>query len=282
MNFNAPQSAKAVSIVPSFVSNTQNAAVLAHGPSIVNVGAPNRTIYVQNINERASCAMLRYDLQRIFEDYGCIQQIVAKRNLRLRGQAFIVFDSVDAAKRALESQQGRPLYGKPMVIRFAKFKSDIVSRADGTFDDEHRRIDADRLQRLQTAPKSAALRGLLQTTPNGATIACSAAGSRQTAATSAVSAIASIPAVNAPHKTLFVQNVPANAANGAHFVALWARFAGFVEVRTVPGRADLAFVDYETEAQAAAAKSAVERQPVNLQVGDGAAETLLSVAFAKK
>jgi hypothetical protein len=43
--------------------------------------------------------------------------------------------------QSLESQQGRPLYGKPLVIRYAKFKSDSISKQEGTFEEEHRKIE---------------------------------------------------------------------------------------------------------------------------------------------
>ena len=39
----------------------------------------------------------------------------AHNNLRMRGQAFVSFESPDAAAKALKEVRGFPLYSKPMV-----------------------------------------------------------------------------------------------------------------------------------------------------------------------
>lgn len=294
MSFNPNQQAlpvaKQVSIVPSFVTNAPNAPVLPSGPSIVNLGQPNRTIYIQNLNEKAPLGMLKWDLMHRFEDYGKVLQIVAKKNIRMRGQAFLLFDTVENARKALESQQGRPLYGKPMVIRFAKFRSDAVTKADGTYEAEHRRIDEYRKQQMEQQNvnlKSNAARNLLkqsggqhanpQFIPQNASSA-SAVGKPAGAAT-----VASIPVENAPNKTLFVQNIPTAAASVVGWLtSLFGRMGGFVDVRLVPGRPDLAFVDYETEMQAAAAKNALSSRPHPIGGGENGQEAVLTIAFAKK
>lgn len=60
-------------------------------------------------------------------------EIVAKTNLRAKGQAFIVYDSVEAATRAIEEVNGFDLFDKPMVLEYAKTKSDAtVLRENGT------------------------------------------------------------------------------------------------------------------------------------------------------
>jgi U2 small nuclear ribonucleoprotein B'' len=46
--------------------------------------------------------------------------VVAHRNLRMRGQAFVSFDNSDIAKKALKEVRGFPLYGKPMVRALAE------------------------------------------------------------------------------------------------------------------------------------------------------------------
>lgn len=44
--------------------------------------------------------------------------------------------------------------------------------------------------------------------------------------------------------------------------ALFSRFEGFQEVRTVPGRKGIAFVEYENENGAISAKEALSGRPV--------------------
>lgn len=44
-----------------------------------------------------------------------MRQIIAKRNIRMRGQAFIVFRDINSAMEAKRRVNGRTLYGKTMV-----------------------------------------------------------------------------------------------------------------------------------------------------------------------
>ena len=51
----------------------------------------------------------------------------------MRGQAFIVFDDVESAKKAVSSMQGFPFHSKKMRIQYAKTDSDIISKRNGTY-----------------------------------------------------------------------------------------------------------------------------------------------------
>jgi U2 small nuclear ribonucleoprotein B'' len=56
-----------------------------------------------------------------------------------------------------------------------------------------------------------------------------------------------------PNKTLFVQNLP-DSATKEQLVQIYGKFDGFREVRMVPGRKGIAFVEYDTEGQAGLAR----------------------------
>ena len=56
-----------------------------------------------------------------------------------------------------------------------------------------------------------------------------------------------------PNKILFVRNLPDDYTVEA-LSALFGQFEGFREVRVVPGRKGIAFVEYESEAGAIGAK----------------------------
>lgn len=56
-----------------------------------------------------------------------------------------------------------------------------------------------------------------------------------------------------PNKILFVQNVPEDYDADA-LTSIFSRYEGFREVRLVPGRRGIAFVEYEAEAGAITAK----------------------------
>ena len=51
----------------------------------------------------------------------------------MRGQAFVVFKDINSAMEARRAVNGREFYGKTMKVNFAKEKSDIVAKLDGTF-----------------------------------------------------------------------------------------------------------------------------------------------------
>jgi len=51
----------------------------------------------------------------------------------MRGQAFIVFENVEDAAKAVQSMQGFPFHSKKMRIQFAKTDSDVISKRKGTY-----------------------------------------------------------------------------------------------------------------------------------------------------
>jgi RNA recognition motif-containing protein len=77
-----------------------------------------------------------------------------------------------------------------------------------------------------------------------------------------------------PNKTLFVQNVPDDYDADA-LTALFGRFEGFREVRLVPGRRGIAFVEYETEAGSISAKERMAGVPL------GVAGQVIKVTFQR-
>ena len=59
------------------------------------------------------------------------------------------------------------------------------------------------------------------------------------------------------------------------FLWLLFQFPGFKEVRLVPGRHDIAFVEFETEMQSAAARDALQGFKIT-------PTTAIKISFAKK
>lgn len=58
---------------------------------------------------------LKKSLHAIFSQFGSIIDIHAKKSLKMRGQAFVIFKDIQSATTALRSMQGFPFYDKPMV-----------------------------------------------------------------------------------------------------------------------------------------------------------------------
>lgn len=90
-------------------------------------------VYVKNLNEKVKIEELKKGLYHVFSQFGSIVDINAKRTLALKGQAWIVFDDLASAVKAVREMQGFNFYGKPVMVNFAKVKSDVISKADGTF-----------------------------------------------------------------------------------------------------------------------------------------------------
>ncbi|MED6155204.1 U1 small nuclear ribonucleoprotein A, variant 2 [Stylosanthes scabra] len=101
-----------------------------------NAGAEtpqNMTIYINNLNEKIKLDELKKSLHAVFSQFGKILEVLAFKTLKHKGQAWVVFEDVNSASNALRQMQGFPFYDKPMKIQYAKTKSDIIAKADGTF-----------------------------------------------------------------------------------------------------------------------------------------------------
>lgn len=95
---------------------------------------PNNTIYVNNINEKLKREELVQSLRHVFGQFGKIMDIICYTKIvKAKGQAFIVFQKVESAARALQEMQGFMFYQKPIRVAYAKSKSDIISKKDGSF-----------------------------------------------------------------------------------------------------------------------------------------------------
>lgn len=86
----------------------------------------SQTLYIQNLNEKVKPETMKATLTNLFSNYGSVLSVVLHTNLRLRGQAFVSLDEVQAADKARREAHLFPLYGKAMKIGFAKSQSDAV------------------------------------------------------------------------------------------------------------------------------------------------------------
>ncbi|KAJ6443106.1 RNA recognition motif domain-containingprotein [Purpureocillium lavendulum] len=218
--------------------------------------APISTVYVQNLEERVKLETLIEALQALFSEFGPVVDIVAKKNLNAKGQAFVVFDRPDDAITAIDEAQGFDLYGKPMKLSMARTRSDKTVEMKGdvvTYEAHrrHRQAEKDKRKALEAA------NGQRQT-KRGVPSAQEGRISRLSKPTGLKSTGASAPNVVPdeylpPNKTLFLQNVP-DEYDVEALTAVFGRFEGLREIRLVPGRRGIAFVEYEGEQGAIAAK----------------------------
>jgi U2 small nuclear ribonucleoprotein B'' len=227
------------------------------------------SVYAKNLEERVKVHALKEALTEVFSEYGNIIDLVAKTNLKAKGQAFIVFDDPADAARAIEEVNGFELFDKPMQLDFAKTRSDATVLAEEGDDG----LDKWKRSRLAEKERKQALEAQQQKLkrPAGAAQADSGLAARPAKAqkgaglkASSANAAAVIPdEYLPPNKILFLRDLP-DSYDADGLSRIFSRFEGFREVRMVPGRKGIAFVEYEAEAGAISAKEAT----AGMQLGD--------------
>ncbi|KAM0717230.1 hypothetical protein Q7P37_007082 [Cladosporium fusiforme] len=219
---------------------------------------PNATIYVRNLDESVKIPVLIQALHEAFDEFGTVVDIVAKKSLKRKGQAFVVYDNVESAKNALEDLQDFPIFDEPMKLAFAKTRSDAtVEREDGETGLEqhkaHRIAEKERKQAQEAA--AAAASAPAKRRPED-TLADRPAKNAKPAAAAAAAGGAVPDEYLPPNKTLFLRDLPENYGQDS-LAAIFKRYPGFREIRLVPGRNTIAFAEYEDDTGATAAKEAL-------------------------
>lgn len=231
---------------------------------------PVTTVYAKNLEERIKIPALTEALTEIFSEYGNIIDVVAKTNLKAKGQAFIVFDNAESASKAIEEVNGFELFGKAMQLDFAHTRSDATVKAQegesglerwkrGRLAEKERRQATDQAAtKKRTLPQDtgAVVGGMVQRPAKAQKGAGLKSGSANAAA---VIPDEYLP----PNKTLFLRDIP-DSYDADGLTRIFSRFEGFKELRLVPGRKGIAFVEYEAEAGAISAKEAT----AGMQLGD--------------
>ncbi|KAF2143685.1 uncharacterized protein K452DRAFT_267981 [Aplosporella prunicola CBS 121167] len=226
---------------------------------------PNNTVYVKNLEERIKIDQLKEALEEIFSEYGNIIDIRAAKNLKAKGQAFIVFDDVESATKAIEEVQGFDLFDKPMTLDYARTKSDATVKREASEEEfeahkRHRLAEKDRKKALEEQAAQKNLKRPAVAAPEAAARPAAkvrGAGLKSTGGAAAVIPDEYLP----PNKTLFVQNLP-DGYDVEALTAIFSRFEGFREVRVVPGRKGIAFVEYEADTGAISAKEKLGGMPL--------------------
>ncbi|KAK4126066.1 RNA-binding domain-containing protein [Parathielavia appendiculata] len=228
---------------------------------------PIATVYVRNLEERVKPEPLKLALHTIFSEYGNVIDIVAKTNLKAKGQAFVVFDKPESAQAAVEELQGFELFDKPMHVALARTRSDATVAQTGNeeeFDAHKRRrmAERDKKKALEAAEEQKRLkRPLPGAAAEGGARPVKAARGAGLKPTGAGPAAVVPDEYLPPNRILFVQNLPDDFDKDT-LTAIFGRFDGFREVRMVPGRSGIAFVEYEAEAGAITAKENTAGMPL--------------------
>lgn len=71
---------------------------------------PNHTLYVNNLNDKVKKNDLKKALYYIFGQHGRLIDIIAMKTMKMRGQAFIIYQDIACATQAYRSLQGFQLF----------------------------------------------------------------------------------------------------------------------------------------------------------------------------
>uniref|UniRef100_T1J4D5 RRM domain-containing protein n=1 Tax=Strigamia maritima TaxID=126957 RepID=T1J4D5_STRMM len=216
---------------------------------------PNNTIYINNLNEKTKLSELKKSLFAIFSQFGQILDIVALKTLKKKGQAFVIFKQIESGTNAMHAMQGFPFYDKPMRIQYAKSDSDVIAKIKGTFVERPKKKPQRPAEAKKAKKKTKEQAKSQQTHPAASVVGFG--GEQQPA-----------------NQILFLTNLPENT-NEVMLSMLFSQFPGLKEVRLVPGRCDIAFVEYENDLQSAAARQALQGFRIT-------AANAMKVSFAKK
>lgn len=173
-------------------------------------------------------------LRCMFQRYGTILDIIARKTYTLRGQAWVVFARPEDARAAKEQLDGFPFMNKPIRIDFAKTKSDAVAKQDGTYDEEK----VEERKKMRRDAWEAKVQAALQKEQEG--VGRASGGKKE--------------GTSNPRCTILVENIPKEANEGM-LLLVFQRFAGLQEVRMGAGTAH---VEYDNEEGASAAVAGLQ------------------------
>lgn len=236
---------------------------------------PHNTLYLNNLSEKEKVESLKKALYHIFSQFGAIIEIHAKKALKLKGQAWIVFETQESAVKARSEMSGFNFYGKPMKVDFARIKSDVISQKDGTFVHRPlRKVVKSKKKKVkkkkEKVKKETGVEGDEATDEvmAGPALPPAMTNNDDTEEVKVKEDTETKPELPAPppprpppqalppappNRILFVENLP-EQCNDAMLTMLLQQYDGFKEARLVTGKPGIAFVEFENHVQAGTAK----------------------------
>lgn len=258
----------------SSADNAVNGTAETGEPEVVELPQPTgppsvETLYINNLNEKVPLKVMKESLKNLFKSYGVVLEVVMHSNVRMRGQAFVAMASREAAGAAVKEVKGFPIYGKPMNVSFARTPSDAVVKRktpdliDVHLEERKKRKSISR-RRNPLRKKAAAAKGAAKR---------AAAGEEATAAPKRT--IVQMPdEYLPPNKILFIQNLPETITK-EDLEKLFTPYPNLHDVRLIPGRKGIAFVEYTDEPSSTAAREALHNYKVD-------EEHKMKVTYAKQ
>lgn len=235
----------------SDMSKESTEAVENPSSSVTPPTSAIETLYLRNLNEKVSVNKLKHKLQTLFSTYGKVLQITAHKNIKMKGQAFITFDSAKSATTALNKLQSFVIFDKRVQIQFSKSNSDSHYKLDNQDDGEIPEIQERKRRKAERETQVESRKRKLETTSNSTSLS---AAFGATPKKPKLSDWKSLP----PNSILLIQNLP-ETTTVDRLNDEFESLDGFIAIRLVKIR-HLAFIEFDNEAQATAALGKFDAQ----------------------
>lgn len=244
--------------------------VFLHATQIVTMSAM-QTIYVQNLNENVKLDELKEALCHIFTSRcGPVLDVSCRKSNKYRGQAWVTFNDVSHATKAVNTLNGFLFYGKPLKIFFSKNKADIIAKADGTY------VPREKKEQIVTdIPTKRHYEGEnedAETYEPKAKIARREDEPGKTFATQTEEAtVESVP--NPPHNILFVSGLPQKVTS-LMVENLFNQAGGFLSAKMHDSLPGVAFIEFDSTENSTLAMNAFQNYQISQQ-------DFLKITFSK-
>ena len=221
---------------------------------------PKNTIYINNLNEKVPINEMRQILNIMFSKYGKVLDIILKRNIILRGQAFVIFDNLEVSKKVKAECNGKLLFKKKIRIDFAKIESDLITKRNGTYKEIKREKKI-----CKDYWNSELYKKKLSKKKNFNFFFTKEKVKESEIEVEGVKLV--------PNNILFVKDIP-NSIIFDDLIEIFTKYPGFSEVRFIPGR-KCAFIEFEDDSQSLLVLSSIK--DLTYKTGEN-----ISITFSKK
>lgn len=222
---------------------------------------PNPTLYLSNIDWSIKKALLKRSLLALFSRHGKVMEVICLRGNAgggrpLRGQAWVIFESLSAATAALEAERGFIFFGRPLMVNYAKEVSDRIAKRDGTYGakTKEKRAAKRKLEDAAGDDGGASKAAKLSNDAGGVTTSVSdpstLVGGQQSSAPPSSQSTAESLASSTPSSLLLARNLPTEC-NDMMLAMLFRQYAGYKEVKMI-GEGN-ATIEFGTENEATSA-----------------------------
>ena len=201
---------------------------------------PNNTLYLNNLNEKVALNEMKQTLFLLFSKFGKIIDIRMKKNILMRGQAFIIFENQDDAVKGRQELQDFVIYKKSMKVQYAKARSDVIAERDADFVKPVRKKKI-----LKNYWNSELYRQRLA--KKGVDLDNNPISNQFSKLDKQKERKEIVQDHQSPHKILFIKDLPGNLST-KDLQDVFSAYPGFVEVRYIPSK-NVAFAEYNDETQ---------------------------------